>query len=136
MALVFNNTLRGTINGIVRSGGDLTKELTDINGLGGWKLGLVVVGGLVVLLLVLVTLAHFCPAAVHRAGAFLRAVGACVDSLRGNTPAPQPPPAPTPPPRNPVPVDQVARERARWVAGRAVSEDVHLYSIPTTGTMV
>ena len=136
MALVFNNTLRGTINSIARSGGDLVKKLTDNDGLGGWKLGLVVVGGLVVLLLVLVTLAHFCPVAVHRAGAFLRAVGACVDSLRGNTPAPQPPPAPTPPPRNPVPVDQVARERARWVAGRAVSEDVHLYSIPATGTMV
>ena len=137
MALVFNNTLRGTINNIARSGGDLVKKLTDNDGLVGWQLGLVVVGGFCVLTLMLVVLAHFCPEAVHRAGAFLRAAGACIDSLRGRGQAPQPPVAPTPPPRNPDPVDPIAaRERARWVAGRAVSEEVHLYSIPATGTMV
>ena len=55
------------------------------------------------------------------------------------TPPPPPPaaaPAPPPPPPRPLVVDQPEVVRARWLAGRAIDESVHLYSVPASGSIV
>ena len=116
---------------------DLPDEVSEM---AGWVIPVcVVVVVFLLVVVVVVLLASWRPEALHHAGAFFGGLDACCTTLILAIRGPAPPaaaPAPPPPPPRPVVADQPEVARARWLAGRAISDEVHLYSVPAEGSIV
>ena len=117
-----------------------TRLPDEVSEMAGWVVPVCVVGVVFLLVVVMVVLlAAWRPEALHHAGAFFGGLEACCTTLilaiRGPAPAAAAP-APPPPPPRPFVADQPEVVRARWLAGRAIDELVHLYSVPASGSIV
>ena len=144
MSFAKNVSLARMIDDYLPRGGHSPTTLTDlpdeVREMAGWVVPVCVVGVVfLVAVVVVVLLAAWRPEALHHAGAFFGGLEACCTTLILAIRGPAPPaaaPAPPPPPPRPFVADQPEVVRARWLAGRAIDESVHLYSVPASGSIV